>query len=119
MEYYNLEQDTVRRFVPDDVAGTYCLGWILDDGNFYAGYVGRSDTDLKRRLLQHTYTGAFPAFRFVPAATIYDAYVMECSAYHLTEGMLNRVHPRAPRRLPYKCPVCTKGVNVLLKEASS
>ena len=71
-------------------------------------YVGRSDTDLSRRLNEHLDEG-YTHFRYSPAGSVKSAYEKECRQYHyrLDNGNIDNVrHPARPRGTNYRCPVC-------------
>ncbi len=105
MNILNLCKPVVDRSVSKNSVGVYCLGKKTPKG-FCVGYVGRSDTNLKRRLLQHVQNGKFSQFYFIPTKTIFDAFRMECREWHRFFELSNVIHPDAPKNLPYICPYC-------------
>ncbi len=106
MNLRRLRPDVVDKAVPHGLIGTYLLGTKTKNGTFVPQYVGRSDVDLRRRLLQHAEAGGFEWFALMPAETIFEAYQVECRGWHLFTRLANAIHPGAPRNLPYKCPYC-------------
>jgi len=85
--------------------GNYALG-CTENRKFEVQYVGRSDTDLNRRLKDHLNEG-FREFRFSYAGNIIAAYRNECRYYHQDHPRLNEIHPDRPDGLDsLQCPVC-------------
>jgi|TARA_Y100000310_G_C20683511_1_gene817540 hypothetical protein len=105
MELLKLCKPVVDGIVSNGLVGVYCLGEKSPKG-FHVGYVGRSDTDLRRRLLQHVQSGKFSYFYFVQTETIFDAFRIECREWHRFFELGNAIHPDAPKNLPYICPYC-------------
>lgn len=85
--------------------GTYFLGKIKDS---VPQYVGRSDTDLRRRLLQHLSAGRFDWFAASLTQTANGAFYLECRGWHSLRGLgiRNLIHPASPAGLPIRCPFC-------------
>lgn len=100
--------------------------YVLSRGRRYAEYVGRSDIDLRGRLLRsigayrtHTdrqiksgvverWEGSFYAdgyFWYQYCRSPRAAFQSECSLYHVYEPSGNSTHPIAPRGVRAKCPV--------------
>lgn len=66
-------------------------------------YVGRSDTDLHRRMRNRPYV----YYQFKPCASPADAYRWECLYYHRYYDTLdNRIHPARPAAERAICPIC-------------
>lgn len=87
--------------------GAYVLG---SEQDFKIGYVGRSDTCVRRRLAFHNHLYKFDYFIYRYAKNAEEAYMFECEAYHALErrsGMLNKYHPAAPRGTSLFCPYCS------------
>ncbi|MFK0402735.1 hypothetical protein ACIQTT_10425 [Microbacterium sp. NPDC090225] len=93
----------IRACIPDGTVGTYTL-WDS------AGpvYIGRSDTCLRRRLLEHA--AKWPVgiyFTFDVSHSVHDAFTMECSLFHaLGDTTTNIDHPPRPRLGDPPCPFC-------------
>ena len=105
---YELDAEVIKNVVGRRRVGVYFLGQQLND-ELCVQYVGRSDTDLKRRLLQHARAGQYPRFAVCPTKTIWDAYRLECREWHRFAHLFNRIHPDSPKILPYLCPYCIAG----------
>lgn len=106
MQTYCLNNHNVRRLVPADAIGFYRLGTEAE-GKFSLTYFGRSDTSLRQRLLFHARARLATHFQFVLTETIYQAFALECSEWHLHPiGATNVIHPDAPRWIAYGCPWC-------------
>ncbi|WP_170130972.1 hypothetical protein [Deinococcus yavapaiensis] len=112
----------VRRVVEPGRSGVYVLG--RDERGFKPGYVGRSDTDLQRRLATHNHRDEFEYFIFRYAGSPEEAFRLECELWHAHEetasGMLNRIHPDAPSGSGLECPYCAFGKDLaaLLRHVS-
>ena len=105
MEFELLTSKNVRALVPKNATGVYFLA-NKENGKFVLKYVGRSDTKLRNRLLQHAKEGKYSYFSFVLTRTIFDAFRIECREYHNAVNLDNKIHPRKPKNLDYKCPYC-------------
>lgn len=107
---YRLQPWLVRALIPPDQLGSYIL--------YRAGapiYVGRSDTDLRRRLLQHAAAGTSEYFRYDVHPSASHAFRAECSLYHALDAPLtNRIHPDAPDYLDVDCAFCTISLHDVL-----
>ncbi len=108
MESHKLTEAMVRALVPARVSGVYTLGRYADAQPVVV-YVGRSDLDLRRRLLSHARAGEFDWFSFTVTRSIFEAFRLECCGWHLYSSICNMIHPDAPARLPYRCPYCIAG----------
>lgn len=107
---YALTDENIDAKVKNDAIGNYGLGYIKD-GKFCVAYVGRSDTDLNRRLHDHVEENAkYKYFKFSYARTPKEAYEKECINFHDfggTKSLENERHPDRPEgKGDYKCPVC-------------
>ena len=101
-----LNPDSIRANIYDDPIGFYRLGTVVG-GRFKVSYFGRSDTSLRRRLLQHCQTSPETHFVYSVTRSILDAYNMECGEWHLPRrNVRNRIHPDSPRWIDYRCPYC-------------
>jgi hypothetical protein len=102
----------IRALIPPAVLGVYLLGEPSSAGRFVFQYVGRSDTDLRRRLLQHCSAASALFFRHVLCIDRLTAFRMECYFWHAAEGehtVANLIHPAAPRGTDVSCPYCFLG----------
>jgi hypothetical protein len=82
-----LEEEIIDRMVKKGIMGNYTLGFANRNGSIMSvNYVGRSDTDLNRRL------------KDVAALSVEIAYIKECHDYHIyiDNGFRldNENHPR-------------------------
>lgn len=103
---YYLTTDGVNKSVTRTSAGVYALG-KLSDGVFYIGYVGRSDDDVNKRLLDHVKLSD-PQFKIAYCSSAQAAFLAECELWHEYGGSRNPIHPARPAGTNYKCPRCTK-----------
>ena len=99
---YRLRPWLVRALIPASRIGTYVL---YRHGQ--AIYIGRSDTDLRRRLLEHAAVRRGDYFTYAVHRTSCQAFEVECSLYHAVDGALaNRIHPDAPDFADVRCAFC-------------
>jgi hypothetical protein len=96
----------VRALIPAGYIGTY----QLYSGGFVT-YVGRSDTDLRRRLTQHADAKRAEFFIYDIHYTAEQAFTVECSLFHNTYRLTsNKIHPATPAGAALSCIFC-RGVN--------
>ena len=100
-----LVASVVRHTVPAGIVGAYSLG---SNTSTTPQYVGRSDTDLRRRLLQHSVKGRFDWFIATPTKDSYSAFYLECRSWHslMRSPLTNRIHPAMPIGNAVMCPFC-------------
>lgn len=99
----------VRNTVPEGVPGVYILGKFDMRAGFTPVYVGRSDSDVRIRLLSHCATAAGRYFLARTCACAKEAFHRECFYWHAlrgSEGLLNSYHPDSPSGLCLTCPYC-------------
>lgn len=109
--YYQFNRDKINTVITRKCCGNYALGYIADD-TFIVKYVGRADSDVRERLLQHI-DEDYESFKFSYATSPKDAFEKECKNYHDfggDEGRLhNKIHPDRPSNSKsWKCPCCDK-----------
>ena len=90
----------VRDYVDPDYMGVYVLS---RDGKERT-YVGRSDSDLSRRLVQSADAGDYSYFWFDYASSERNCYLKECELYHKYDPPDNTVHPAVPYGANWRCP---------------
>ena len=105
----------VRLVVPARRPGVYLLGGLDPvDGAFSPCYVGRSDSDVRKRLTSHEHSARFTHFRVRICSTARQAFHRECQYWHalLDSGqLLNRQHPDLPVGASGSCPYCSASLN--------
>ncbi len=70
-------------------------------------YVGRSDTDLRSRILASAaHHWGIRWFSFQDAPSPLEAFDLECGYYHTLRPTDNLMHPDAPAGTDIACPVC-------------
>ena len=70
-------------------------------------YVGRSDSSVRRRLLQHAREGDYSYFFVQHFRTPVQAFWRECTLYHYhIRTIENERHPGQPKRHTGPCPKC-------------
>lgn len=108
MKYYKLKEQVIKQEVPES-KGIYFLG-NLNNGRFEIGYVGRSDSSLKKRLLSHNHKDKFTFFAFKTVKTKREAFLLETEYWYLSKNsMLNKIHPDVPKYLIIEHPCDTLG----------
>ena len=106
-----LNTQIIDKEIRIDTIGVYLLGVINNDRSFNPRYVGRSDNDLNDRLHKHEKEN-YTHFMYLYAASIKDAFEMECRLYHHYGGDMglldNKKHPDRPddECLYISCPLC-------------
>jgi len=92
---------------PKETIGNYALGEIDNAGDFIVGYVGRSDTNLRERLMTH-HEDRYSHFKFSYAKSPQEAFEKECRNFHDFGGaevLDNDIHPAVPAGTKLSCPV--------------
>jgi hypothetical protein len=85
--------------------GIFALGHRSADGSkFTIGRVGRSDSDVNRRL--HAYIGRYSHFKFGYSPSSAAAFEKECALYHQLGPRDNTGHPARPEGTMWRCPMC-------------
>ncbi|MFI6448825.1 GIY-YIG nuclease family protein [Kitasatospora sp. NPDC050543] len=93
----------MRTLIPPQRIGTYVL-YIADGRPIY---IGRSDIDVRRRLLRHCTDRRADYFTYDVHPSAASAYMVECALYHLlTPDASNRIHPARPEGHPVPCTFC-------------
>lgn len=105
-QVYPLVPDFIEAFVLPNSIGAYML-YIRVRGKLRPVYAGRSDTDLRRRLLTHHRRQRATHFEYRVVTTSERAFTLECAAYHGTTGLLNLVHPARPAGTVLQCQFCS------------
>ncbi|MBI4429035.1 MAG: hypothetical protein HY562_07935 [Ignavibacteriales bacterium] len=84
--------------------GVYALGFTGKDGVFYIDRVGRSEKNLVDTLKK--YEGMYKEFKFKFYETERACFDKECELFHAFTPRDNIAHPKAPKGIRLKCPVC-------------
>jgi hypothetical protein len=93
----------IRALIPPRKIGAYVL--YTAKGSPY--YIGRSDTDIQRRLLRHCTDRCGDYFTYDVYTTPAKAFDMECALFHLLAPRLsNRIHPDRPDFHQTPCAFC-------------
>lgn len=93
----------VRALIPPRMIGTY----VLYTASGVPRYIGRSDTDIRRRLLRHSSEQSGDYFTFDIHNSPANAFDMECALFHaLAPSLLNRIHPDRPNFHRTGCAFC-------------
>ncbi len=107
MKFKKLTIENVEHSVSKNATGTYFLAKNVNS-DIHLKYIGRSDTRLRERLLNHVKIGKYTHFSFQLTNTIYEAYRIECREWHNAIDLDNKIHPKKPKNLNYRCPYCRK-----------
>lgn len=106
---YALKPWLIRALIPERTLGAYVL-WSPSA----PVYVGRSDTCLRRRLVEHARSWPDIFFTYDVAFSGQDAYSMECSLFHaLGERTSNIDHPQRCGANDPLCPFCIDSVQLI------
>jgi hypothetical protein len=109
---YDLADEKIEEKVTESSPGNYALGNEGDNGVFVVGYVGRSDTDIKRRLKAWSARAKSKLmFKFSYAPDSRAAYEKECEHFHAFRPPGQHVHPHPPKGEAWCCPRCGDSVN--------
>ena len=102
---YILSWEEIGRTVQRASPGVFVLG-TLETALSRPSIVGRSDTDLARRL--RFYAGFDTHFGFSLCASAEIAFLAECELFHDLEPAFSLLHPELPEGLGLRCPRCAK-----------
>ncbi|TJY69469.1 GIY-YIG nuclease family protein [Arthrobacter sp. CAU 1506] len=106
---YALRPWLIRALIPEGVIGAYVL-WSRGT----PAYVGRSDTSLRRRLLEHSQNRPHAYFTYDVVFSAHNAYAMECCLFHaLADQTSNLIHPQRPSIHEPPCPFCIETVRIV------
>ncbi len=105
---YALTREQISKTVAPSRIGNYALGryGAKDEKRFIVSYVGRSDSDLQGRLLEHEAEKKYQLFKYSYAESPGEAFEKECRNYHDFNVPDNDVHPARPDGSTLKCPRC-------------
>jgi hypothetical protein len=104
---YELADETIEDKVTETSPGNYAIGKEGENGAFVVGYVGRSDSDIKRRLKAWSAQAKFRLmFKFSYAPSSRVAFEKECEHYHAFSPPGKHVHPQPPEGEDWRCPQC-------------
>lgn len=99
----------VRDLIPNKLMGVYRLYKYLQ-GECKLIYVGRSDTDIKRRLCNHPYLEEADYFEYETIDSPDKGFLLEAAYYHsANNGLKNIIHPAIPHGSNITCPFCEYG----------
>ncbi len=101
----------VRVTVPAGTPGVYLLGQAAGaDSTFVPHYVGRSDFDVRQRLMRHEKLPLATHFCVQLCRSSADAFMRECFYWHALRDekrLMNAIHPDSPGRTGLQCPYCS------------
>ena len=103
---YPLTKEDIGENVTRQLPGAYALG-RLANGKFYIDYVGRSDSDVRKRL--HDHIGENSEFKYKYYASSEEAFDKECYLYHEFQPPRNKIHPAQPADSDWQCMSCGLG----------
>lgn len=82
--------------------------YILGNSQGFPRYVGRSDDDVRSRLLAHARAGEYRFFVVEHKRDSTEAFLRECGLYHYFRNQIdNKIHPQRPARCGDNCPRCS------------
>lgn len=98
---HSMGSDTINSVVSANGIGCYALGYI-SDGEFYVTRIGRSDKNLRNRLL--SYGDKYPSFKYGFFDSVRACYEKECQLWHDFRPDDNPYHPDKPDGMTLSCP---------------
>jgi hypothetical protein len=107
---FELTAGIIDKKIQKNTIGNYALGFAGKDGIMSINYVGRSDTDLNRRIKEHL-DDDYSHFMYTHSLSPDIAYVKECHDYHAFIDKFrldNNNHPAKPENSNISCPYCGK-----------
>ena len=94
-QVYIYTESSVCNHAPDS-KGIYFLGNVINN-KFVVGYVGRSDTSTRKRLLSHNHKAKFTHFCFDDVKTKHQGFLRETEEWYIhKKTAINKVHPQVP-----------------------
>ncbi len=99
-----LQEKVVELYVPSSIR---CGVYKIIDAQQRVLYIGRSDTNLQKRIKDHIREKFdYHSFYYEEASSEKDAYEKECILWHQYQPRDNKIHPDHPDFSPHwKCPV--------------
>ena len=97
---YKLDTDMIYAKVTRKSPGNYILGRRNLSGQFRAGYVGRSDSDIAAVLKSRACVTKQLFFKFNYAKSPETVFERECKLYHDLPALGNYSHPTLPKGGP-------------------
>ena len=101
---YPLSFDAIDAAVRSKSAGVYALGHADAQGRFCINHVGRSDSDLRSRLLDCIGSERLFKYGYLPSSQA--AFRKECELFHDVQPPRLLVHPGRPKGTTWECPRC-------------
>ncbi len=104
---FPLSEKKIDEVVTEKSPGNYALGFVNDEKTFNVQYVGRSDTDVNKRLKD--WVKKYNRFKFSYVSSSKAAFEKECKNYHdfgEDAHLDNDKHPDRPKGKDWECPVC-------------
>lgn len=102
---HRLTFESITAVLQRSSPGVFALGYKGRDDAFYINYIGRSDHDVRSRLLE--LIGSDVSFKFGLTDTAEEAFIRECELFHAFRPPANRVHPGRPATFNWACPRCS------------
>jgi hypothetical protein len=104
---FALQPWLVRAVIPPARAGSYLLY-----RRERLTYIGRSDSDLRRRLVAHAHAHRADYFEFDVHSDARRAFDTECGLFHACVGSTTNLnHPASPAGISLRCFICGASVN--------
>lgn len=98
----------IKALIPKGYKGSYIL-YSNRKQIMKPIYIGRSDTDLQRRLINHPYLNVAEYFEYYTFDSAEKAFLSETALYHyFNNELLNEIHPAIPAHSNIKCPFCNE-----------
>lgn len=99
-----LRYENVRDAITRVAAGAYALGYAATDGGFCVLQIGRSDTDVRSKLIAQI--GTQNLYKYILSTSSMLAFEKECELFHNFSPPNNRRHPERTTGTKWACPRC-------------
>ena len=103
---YDLTPVSINANVTQISPGNYALGRLKTKYAFLVFHIGRSDTDIRNKLLSWVGKTKHALFKFNYASSPKAAFLRECENWHDFKPSENPNHPDKPIYTDWKCPRC-------------
>ena len=113
-KYYVLRPEIIRKEVKKNRPGVYTLG-KFDENEFYVKYVGRSETCLRRRLLEHARKSFSKFFNFRQFSDRNSAIRNEMVEFFTYNHLNNKIRPSSRKGVMPGIESCESELNKLIR----
>lgn len=101
---YNTTYEDINNNIKQKLKGVYVLGKLDKDKNFIPELIERSDTDIRKSILDKN-INSYDKFWYKETSNIKDAFILECELSHKILKDTKHKYEK-PKDTNYKCPYC-------------